>query len=1095
MVRRARGGCRPPVAAQHQDAVPWNVKVALYVFTLPGMVGPSWVGRTIRGAAAPATLAASRPCARVIDGMLAMIAARHAPAFRTVSRSAALATRRLGHELAGVGVAAMALGGLFGRFVVPGVVGQQRDTGAFYYPLTAWLAQELASGRFPLWCPLIFAGYPLVADGEIGLLYPPNLVALLLLPVDVAFVLMRAAHYLLAAAGTYAFCRVLGVGRAGSVFGGLSFALGGFMLGHLDHGNILRSAAWLPLILAAADLALRALGRRRWLWLALGAAALTMSGLGLHPQILLINLVALGLWVCARTVVLATWKRPWRDTPRALLVGLRRGGVVATGISVIGLAGAAAQLLPTYELGLASSRGGGLSYAQAAAGGVAPVDLLTLLLPYGFRTDPAAQWMRYPYWESTIFVGVGGLLLAGTGLALGQRSVAIPVALVGLIGLGLAMADHAPLNLYAWLWSLPGFSSMRAPVRYAVMFELMLAVLAAVGLDCLRRAPAGRGASAVAAVLAIIVGLLIGAGWMLRAWLLADERAALAAIEHAYLSLPRDRPALSPATVRAGLLATLAPNNPWTGLALASGVATAVALVSWAGTGRGSMRLVGVTAAIGAAELLAVAHGFHPTVSRGQLGEESRQMRFLSQQPGEWRTLLAGRSDLSITSRPALSGVAQAYGYSSLPTARAERYWTRVHEVDDDLLDLWSIRYVVEPKGGSARSQVRGVLVDPARPLIDGVAQSPLGDETFRIAPTRGDALRIVGGLNAASHIADGEVVATIRVHAPGEAPSTLAVRAGEHLAEAAYDEATTTPAHRKALVGQRWEPRDPAGRVYRRDLYVADLALPVSALIERIEVRAVLPAGALRLAGLGIVDATADSVRSVLPIHRTKYTLALETEAALILENHAARPRAYLAEAAVVVPADDWSLVRITDQPLDLASTVMIEEGDGAADITAPAVVPRPALGANEGADVVASEPDRVVVRVRANADRYLILADSYFPGWHATVDGEPVPIHRANYLFRAVRVPGGDHTVTWEYRPASLYVGASISLVAVIVLGLLVHRSLDRNEPGPPTAAPIRRPDLGARGGRRRAGRGGAACSGGVGASSPRPSPSSPS
>ena len=47
-----------------------------------------------------------------------------------------------------------------------------RDTTTFYYPLTLWAADELKAGRLPLWTPLIFGGYPIFADGEIGLLSP-----------------------------------------------------------------------------------------------------------------------------------------------------------------------------------------------------------------------------------------------------------------------------------------------------------------------------------------------------------------------------------------------------------------------------------------------------------------------------------------------------------------------------------------------------------------------------------------------------------------------------------------------------------------------------------------------------------------------------------------------------------------------------------------------------------------------------------------------------------------------------------------------------------------------------------------------------------
>jgi hypothetical protein len=967
--------------------------------------------------------------------MLSATFATFAPARRSAAISAVGArTRGLRRELAGSGVASFALLGLFGRFVVPGVVGHQRDTGAFYYPLTAWLAQELAAGRFPLWCPLIFAGYPIVADGEIGLLYPLNLLALLLLPVDVAFILVRSAHYLLAAAGLYGLGRVLGIGRLGSAFGGVAFALGGFMFGHLDHGNIVRSAAWLPLTLACADLALRADGQRRWLWLALGAGSVTLAGLGLHPQILLIDLVMLGLFTTARAIVLTPWRPAFWRSFRAAGVLVGRCALVVGVISGIGLLGAAVQLVPMYELAAESSRGGGLSYAQASAGGVSLVDLFTMLLPYGFRADPAVQWMRYPYWESTIYVGVTGLVLAVLGLLFGRRRIVLPVGAVGAIGLLLAMAQQAPVDLYVWLWSLPGFSSMRAPVRYTLVFELALAMLAAAGLDRLRACAAPRGARIAAVSLAgALLGTVAGAIW-LRSWLLSDPASALRAIAQTYLTLPRDRPTLTAEAVRSGLLGTLDLGNPWTVLALLAGAGAVVPVLVWAWRGRGAAWVAPVAAAVGVAELLTVAHGFHPTVSRYSLGEESRSMRFISQQPGHWRTFLAGGSDLAITSRPALLGVAQAYGYSSLPTVRMERYWTRVNEVDDDLLDLWNVRYVVEPKAGHVRGQIQAVYVDPARPLVEGPAGGPLGDEAFRIAPTGGDTIRLLGSLTNASAVADSEPVAEVVVSGAGAAPVTLVVRAGDHLSEGAYDQARSPLAHRKATVGLHWEPRDPAGTVYPRDVFVADVPLPGAMTVERIEVRTVLRHGSLRLAGLGILDGSRNLVRSVLPAHRAKYTLAFESDTTAVFENGAVQPRAYLAARGVVEAPDDWSLVRLTDTPFDSRTTVLLERPP---ETSGPeAVLHGSPVGIDERAEIVQYAPNAVTVRIRASEARYLVLTDSYFPGWQAWVDGVPAEIERANYLFRTVSVPAGDHTVEWRYQPTSLMVGATISAAGVAAM-----------------------------------------------------------
>jgi hypothetical protein len=254
-------------------------------------------------------------------------------------------------ELLGVGLIALVLLGLFGRLAADGLIAHQRDTRAFYYPLTAWFAQELDAGRLPLWCPLIFGGYPLLADGEIGMLYPANVMALLILPTERAFQFVAAIHYFVAGAGSYALARVLGVGRLAATYAGIAFALCGFMIGHFDHGNILRSAAWLPVLLCCGELALRAHGYRVIRWTALAAASLGLSGLGLHPQVVLINLVTLWSYLSMRAVALLL-PLDQAGGVRGMQALLSRLIAILACTTALGLAGAAAQLIPTYELGM-----------------------------------------------------------------------------------------------------------------------------------------------------------------------------------------------------------------------------------------------------------------------------------------------------------------------------------------------------------------------------------------------------------------------------------------------------------------------------------------------------------------------------------------------------------------------------------------------------------------------------------------------------------------------------------------------------------------------------------------------------------------------
>jgi uncharacterized membrane protein YfhO len=85
--------------------------------------------------------------------------------------------------------------------------------------------------------------------------------------------------------------------------------------------------------------------------------------------------------------------------------------------------------------------------------------------------------------------------------------------------------------------------------------------------------------------------------------------------------------------------------------------------------------------------------------------------------------------------------------------------------------------------------------------------------------------------------------------------------------------------------------------------------------------------------------------------------------------------------------------------------------------------------------------EPRRVVLEAELVQPGYVVLSDTYFPGWHAWVDDREVPILPANLMFRAVPVPAGAHQITFLYRPASWIAGATLTLLATaITAGLLL-------------------------------------------------------
>lgn len=79
---------------------------------------------------------------------------------------------------------------------------------------------------------------------------------------------------------------------------------------------------------------------------------------------------------------------------------------------------------------------------------------------------------------------------------------------------------------------------------------------------------------------------------------------------------------------------------------------------------------------------------------------------------------------------------------------------------------------------------------------------------------------------------------------------------------------------------------------------------------------------------------------------------------------------------------------------------------------------------------------PHEVSIQVNLKNEGYLVLSDSFYPGWRAQIDQKPVEILPANYLFRAVEMPAGKHEVRFFYAPEIFKIGLFISVATWILL-----------------------------------------------------------
>lgn len=90
-----------------------------------------------------------------------------------------------------------------------------------------------------------------------------------------------------------------------------------------------------------------------------------------------------------------------------------------------------------------------------------------------------------------------------------------------------------------------------------------------------------------------------------------------------------------------------------------------------------------------------------------------------------------------------------------------------------------------------------------------------------------------------------------------------------------------------------------------------------------------------------------------------------------------------------------------------------------------------------NTSIELTSYRPDRLVYEYSAPHDAFAVFSEIWYDkGWKAYVDGKELPILRANYLLRALQLPGGNHQVEFKFEPRSYHLGETISLIASVLL-----------------------------------------------------------
>jgi hypothetical protein len=145
--------------------------------------------------------------------------------------------------------------------------------------------------------------------------------------------------------------------------------------------------------------------------------------------------------------------------------------------------------------------------------------------------------------------------------------------------------------------------------------------------------------------------------------------------------------------------------------------------------------------------------------------------------------------------------------------------------------------------------------------------------------------------------------------------------------------------------------------------------------------------------------------------------------------------PRAVLVRDAVILPRLEDHLAVIKRPDFDPQQQVVLQK---AFNNGVPAIS-KPEQGSTKE-DVVRITQycaNRIKLRSFSEHDTYLVLSELFYPGWYAYVDGNEVPILRADYILRAIPLTPGQHDIVFVFRPMSFFVGAAISVLTLFLLG----------------------------------------------------------
>lgn len=377
------------------------------------------------------------------------------------------------------------------------------DLWLFNYPLKEFYRQMLLQGKLPFWTSLIGNGYPVFAEGQVGALYPLNLLFYKLFPTLIAYNINLFTHFSMAEIFTYVFARnTLKLSKKASLLSSFCYPFSGYFVLHTHQINIDIVITYLPIAFFLAERMTRSIIK----YFPLLSLVFALQILAGHMEMFYYSTVLTFGFMLLTILFTPQVKGDHSGSPLHQKLGMREGktgmteggayrllfpilGFVAALILAVGVT--FVQLYPMYELNGLSQRSTGLEVDEAMQSRWPIKSLSNLIFPniqqiYQPNIGYTGQGVEEAsLTEVYIYIGALAFLLAIFSILTNRNRFSVIFSILLIFTLIYAFGNYTQLFTILWQ-TIPGLKFFRYPSKIAFFVTFSLSVLAGMGLDTLK---------------------------------------------------------------------------------------------------------------------------------------------------------------------------------------------------------------------------------------------------------------------------------------------------------------------------------------------------------------------------------------------------------------------------------------------------------------------------------------------------------------------------------------------------------------------------------------------------------------------------------